>query len=58
MNPALEVDGMSNMAQSDVIVSVTDNLDDSSDDVFIDTTTYTLHDITDNVFYYVKYGKY
>ena len=49
---------MSNMAQSDVIVSVTDNLDDSSDDVFIDTTTYTLHDITDNVFYYVKYGKY
>ena len=53
MNPALEVDGMSNMAQSDVIVSVTENLDDSSDDVFIDTTTYTLHEITDNVFYYV-----
>ena len=56
MNPALEVDGMSNMAQSDVIVSVTDNLDDSFD-VFIDTT-YTLHEITDNVFYYVKCGKY
>ena len=58
MNPALEVSGISNMAQSDLIVSVTDNLDNSSDDVFIDTTTYTLHEITDDVFNYVKCGKH
>ena len=57
VNPSLEVDGISNMAQSDLIDSDTHNLDDSSDDVFIDTTTYTLRARTDDVFYTVLCGK-